>query len=93
MHCLFKYSVTSPLLVLFYDFLEVDAPTAPMQADVSHMPGVPWAPTAPGVPGSPGRPGSPWAPSRPFLLIPGTPGSPKQEGGKTLHVIFPDFHF
>lgn len=42
MHCLFKYSVTSSLLVLLvYDFLEVDAATAPMQADVSHIPGVP----------------------------------------------------
>lgn len=42
MNCLFKYSVTSSLLVLLvYDFLEVDAATAPMQADVSQIPGVP----------------------------------------------------
>lgn len=94
MHSLFKYSVTSPLLVLlFYDFLEVDAPTAPMQADVSHIPGVPWAPIAPGVPGSPGRPGSPWAPSRPFLVIPGTPGGPKQEGDKDYMNYFLPFFF
>lgn len=93
MHCLFKYSVTSSLLVqLVYDFLEVDAATAPMQADVSHIPGVPWAPVVPGVPGSPGSPGSPWAPSRPFLVIPGTPGGPKRERGK-IHVIFPSLLF